>query len=73
MDPEKHRRIAQRAYALWEAEGAPVGTHEENWHRAEREIEAEEAAHLTVNRAPRRQSRAVPASPPRQRRKAAKA
>ena len=42
MDSEKLKRIEQRAYLFWEAEGQPHGRHEEHWHRAARQIEAEE-------------------------------
>ena len=42
MDLEKQKRIEQRAYLFWQAEGQPHGRHEEHWHRAARQIEAEE-------------------------------
>jgi hypothetical protein len=42
MDLEKQKRIEQRAYAFWEAEGQPHGRHEEHWHRAARQIETKE-------------------------------
>jgi hypothetical protein len=54
MNLEKQRRIEERAYALWEAEGQLHGRHEEHWHRAAREIEAEETASPTVKRSPPR-------------------
>jgi hypothetical protein len=54
MNSEKQRRIEERAYALWEAEGQLHGRHEEHWHRAAREIEAEETASPTVKRSPPR-------------------
>lgn len=57
MDPEKHRRIERRAYALWEAEGQPDGRHDEHWHRAMRELEAEETASVTAKRGPRRRKK----------------
>jgi len=41
----KQKRIEQRAYLFWEAEGQPHGRHEEHWHRAARQIEAEEELH----------------------------
>ena len=43
MDTETHKRIERRAYAVWEAEGQPHGKHEEHWHFAARQIEAEES------------------------------
>jgi len=44
MDIEKHKRIEQRAYAFWEAEGQPHGRHDEHWHLAARQVDAEETA-----------------------------
>ena len=46
MDSEKLKRIEQRAYLFWQAEGQPHGRHEEHWHRAARQIEAEETVHI---------------------------
>ena len=46
MNPEKQKRIEQRAYLFWEAEGQPHGRHEEHWHRAARQIETEEDVHI---------------------------
>jgi hypothetical protein len=56
MKSDKQRRIEQRAYALWEAEGQPHGRHEEHWTRAAREIESEETASDIVQRSARRTS-----------------
>jgi hypothetical protein len=53
MDQERYRRIARRAYALWQAEGQPDGRHEEHWHRAMRELEAEEVGSAAGERARR--------------------
>jgi Protein of unknown function (DUF2934) len=39
--------------ALWEADGQLHGKHEEHWHRASREVEAEETANAAVKRSPR--------------------
>ncbi len=33
-DPARDRRIRERAYHLWEADGKPHGRHEEYWERA---------------------------------------
>jgi hypothetical protein len=38
----QEKRIRDRAYALWEAEGRQEGAHDEHWHRARQEIEDEE-------------------------------
>ena len=54
MDQEQHRRVEQRAYALWQAEGQPDGRHEEHWQRAVREVEVEETASVGSKRAARR-------------------
>ena len=43
MRSDREERIRQRAYALWQSEGHRHGRHEDHWHRAEREIAAEEA------------------------------
>jgi hypothetical protein len=49
VNTEKQKRIEQRAYLFWQTEGQPHGRHEEHWHRAARQIEAEE----TVGKAPK--------------------
>lgn len=33
-----HEEIALRAYRLWEERGSPIGSSEEDWFRAEREM-----------------------------------
>ena len=43
MRSEREERIKQRAYELWQSEGHGHGRHEDHWHRAERDIAAEEA------------------------------
>ena len=42
MRSDREERIKERAYALWLAEGRAHGKHQDHWHRAEREIAAEE-------------------------------
>jgi len=54
MRSDREERIRQRAYAIWQSEGHGHGRHEDHWHRAEREIAAEEARSSKV---PRRASR----------------
>jgi hypothetical protein len=39
-----HEEIARRAYQLWEERGKPLGSDEENWHRAEHELHHQSAA-----------------------------
>jgi len=46
MDSKKLKQIERHAYLFWEAEGQPYGRHEEHWHRAARQVETEETAHL---------------------------
>ena len=43
MRSDREERIRRRAYAIWQSEGHAHGRHEDHWHRAEREIAAEEA------------------------------
>jgi hypothetical protein len=64
MDSEKLKRIEQRAYLFWEAEGQPHGRHEEHWHRAARQIEAEEEVHIAAKprKKPSEKATAKPAS-----------
>jgi hypothetical protein len=44
MQADREARIRERAYQIWVAEGRTHGSQEAHWHRAEREIMAEEAA-----------------------------
>ena len=54
MRSDREERIRQRAYAIWQSEGHAHGREEEHWHRAEREISAEEAgSNKASRRAPR--------------------
>jgi DUF2934 family protein len=57
MSSDRQRRIEQRAYALWEAEGRPYGKDEEHWDRAAREIDAEATSSTKVKRTSQRASR----------------
>jgi len=57
MDREIHEQIAERAYALWQAEGQPDGRHEEHWYRAAREIAAADSTNAAMKRTTRRKSR----------------
>jgi hypothetical protein len=60
MDTEKHKRIEERAYAFWEAEGQPHGRHDEHWQRAVLQIDAEEAACNGAKSKGRRPKKAAP-------------
>src|SRR5687767_4766720 len=33
-----HEQIAARAYEIWQARGAPHGSHEQDWYQAEQEL-----------------------------------
>jgi len=39
---DKHEGIAFRAYLLWQERGSPIGSPEDDWFRAEREIQTAE-------------------------------
>ena len=41
MPTERNRQIRERAYSLWEADGAPEGREWEYWLRAERDLDTE--------------------------------
>ena len=64
MRSDREERIKERAYAIWLAEGRVHGRHQDHWHRAEREIAAEETAGQAAGGgAPRSPSRARAAAP----------
>lgn len=48
MSEERHAKIQQRAYEIWQREGALHGDHERHWHQAEMEIDREAALPLTA-------------------------
>jgi hypothetical protein len=56
MDADRHKRIEQRAYAFWQAEGQPLGRHDEHWHRAARQLDGEEAVPVSEKRKKRQGS-----------------
>jgi hypothetical protein len=62
MDSEKQKRIEQRAYLFWVVEGQPHGRHEEHWHRAARQIEAEEEVCISEKPKKKASERATAAS-----------
>jgi hypothetical protein len=43
MTSDRHERIRKRAHAIWEKDGRPQGVHEEHWHQATKDIDAEDA------------------------------
>ena len=53
MQSDRQQRVSERAYHIWLAEGRVDGRDHEHWHRAERELAAEEAtvAAALANRA----------------------
>jgi hypothetical protein len=42
MGEDRHQRIRQRAYEIWEREGGGHGDPDKHWHQAEAEIERED-------------------------------
>lgn len=38
MMDNREQEIRKRAYAIWESEGRPAGSHEAHWHRAAEEL-----------------------------------
>ncbi|MGX8008406.1 DUF2934 domain-containing protein [Mesorhizobium sp. ORM8.1] len=49
MSEERHQKIQQRAYEIWQREGGLEGDHERHWHQAEMEIDREAALPLTAD------------------------
>ncbi len=44
MSDDREERIRQRAYDQWQREGAPEGRHQDQWHDATAQIDAEDAS-----------------------------
>ena len=64
MRSDREERIKERAYTIWLAEGRVHGRHQDHWHRAEREIAAEETGSKPAGGGTaRRPSRARTAAP----------
>ena len=49
MGDERHEKIQQRAYEIWQREGGLHGDPERHWHQAEMEIDREAALPLTAD------------------------
>ncbi|MGX5850278.1 DUF2934 domain-containing protein [Mesorhizobium sp. PL10] len=49
MGDQRHDKIEQRAYQIWEREGGHHGDPERHWHQAEMEIDREAALPLTAD------------------------
>ncbi len=47
-DPAYIHRVAQLAYRYWQLRGSPLGSSNEDWYRAEREIAREAGAYGTL-------------------------
>jgi hypothetical protein len=43
MGADRHEKIRQRAYEIWEREGRPEGQHERHWHQALDELGRDES------------------------------
>lgn len=48
MAEDREERIRRRAYDLWQREGAPEGRHQDHWHEAVAQIDAEDATDTDV-------------------------
>ena len=42
MNKDKEDRIRVRAFEIWQKSGQPEGSHDDHWHQATREIDAED-------------------------------
>ncbi|PCD04682.1 hypothetical protein COC42_03695 [Sphingomonas spermidinifaciens] len=64
---DRDARVAERAYAKWEAEGRPAGRHDDHWHDAAREIDADPIAGAVPEAIPiaEREATAEPSKPKR--------
>ncbi|QND63505.1 DUF2934 domain-containing protein [Mesorhizobium loti] len=49
MSDERHEKIQQRAYEIWQREGGLHGDPERHWHQAEAEIDREAALPMTAD------------------------
>jgi len=49
MGDERHEKIRQRAYEIWQREGGMHGDRERHWQQAEAEIDREAALPLTAD------------------------
>jgi hypothetical protein len=45
---EREARVRELAYQRWEAEGRPAGRHEDHWHDAARDVDAEQDAPIAA-------------------------
>ncbi len=58
MENDRHSKIRQRAYEIWDREGRQNGRADEHWLQAEREVAAQAAAQA----APAAETAAAPAN-----------
>ena len=49
MSKDRHEKIQQRAYDIWQREGGLDGDHERHWHQAQMELDREAALPLTAD------------------------
>jgi len=47
MDDDLEKRIRERAFQLWEADGRPDGKEKEHWERARAEVQADQQSIAT--------------------------
>ncbi len=63
MSTDREEKIRQRAYELWERDGAQHGRDQDYWHEAVEQIDAEESAAKTPKSAPARTRKAAAEKP----------
>ena len=56
MDSPRHDEIEQVAYRLWQERGAPIGSPEVDWERAEQEVSERDAGDAQHNGATSRET-----------------
>jgi len=61
MPSNRDEKIRQRAYELWERDGAQHGRDQDYWHEAVEQIDAEERAEKSPTSAPARKRKAAKA------------
>jgi hypothetical protein len=54
MTDDRDQEIRERAYAIWESEGRPAGSHEDHWNRAARELSLAPQEEIAVPATPKK-------------------
>lgn len=63
MSTDREEKIRQRAYELWERDGAQLGRDQDYWHEAAEQIDAEERTAAVPESSPARPRRSFPKMP----------